>query len=954
MPAELISKPPDNEGITLTLSLADIEWLNNEQAKIFLSQSVPECVAELMRNVHEICSLTVFVLFSFCEDTSGMVCETVSGISAGEAELLKKQIPITGSPGEFPGGNIILQLYERDDYCCIPVLLGGKLGGCMVLLSSEKQCQTVKQSALLGFLVNAALLRISQIRDRIPQLPDSMSDVKAEMYRKMLDTISIPFAVYDTNLNYAFVNGAYIHHEPSRKAVIGNNDSFLIIQTGLSEESAHRRLDLLKEVLKLKRSVTFEESFVDEAGNVRSFFRTFSPLTDEKNDLKMIISYGLDVTAFKKAQESLFNSERQLSFVLNTVAEGIIMFNNENLIILANREAEKIWGYPPGKLVGSYIHKLMEETENAPPALINFLLNPTSNSEIMGHELEFVGFRKDRRRFPVAAKIQETIIGDKHYYTAALSDITERKMFLEQLMHAKDEAEKSSRVKEEFLAHISHEIRTPLNSIFGLTELLLQMQPQDEQLAYLQAIKLSSDTLLLLINDVLDISKIQSGKVQLQDYSFSLHDIFFYIQGMMQAQADEKRITLSHDIETDIPDLFYGDAVRLSQIVLNLVSNAVKFTEQGSVLFSAALVKRFAASCEVLIQVKDTGIGIPQEQQQIIFESFTQITTIKQKQGRGSGLGLSISRALARLFGGDITVKSASGNGSTFSCCLFLKTKQEDGKIYKSFRQFDSCTADLSNVKVMIVEDNVLNVLVIQKMLKRCHAEVVVARNGAEAIELLKQSFFDVILMDISMPLMNGFEASERIRTQFTEPKKNTPIIALTASSISSGSREYRQSGMNDYLAKPFLMVDLVSKIIYLTGKGTLSKGLAFDTKIDGESPIETGYNLHYLHETFGENLNLIAGFIEKYLDQSEESLSQLEIKLKQHSFEEASRIAHKIKSGSTYIGAHGFAELVESIENGEYNNLTEDETNAALALIYKKFQQLKEELSAYLERGRK
>lgn len=643
------------------------------------------------------------------------------------------------------------------------------------------------------------------------------------------------------------------------------------------------------------------------------------------------------------------NPEVYLSVVLNTVGEGIIMFDQDNLIVLANREAEKMWGYLPGTLTGGYIHKLLEEAENAPPALINFLLNPSSTSEVIGKELEFVGYKQDKKKFPLAAKIQVTRIGNNLYYTAVLQDITERKMFLEQLMHAKNEAERSSKAKEEFLAHISHEIRTPLNAIFGLTELLLQMNPQGEQLAYTKALKYSSETLLLLINDVLDVAKIQAGKIQLQDYRFAMQDIFAYIQSTLQAQADEKRISLSYDIDSAVPGTLYGDAVRISQIVLNLVSNAVKFTDDGSVFYSVFVTDRTTAYCELMIEVVDTGIGIPEDKLQVIFDSFTQIKSTKYKTGKGSGLGLTISKSLARLFGGDISARSNQGRGVTFYCTLKVKTQAVPGKVYKSFRQFESTTADLSGVRILIAEDNELNRIVIRKMLDKSHAELTNAKNGVEVISLLEKNDYDVILMDISMPVLNGFEATERIRSEFPEPKRRIPIIALTAAAINSNTEDYIKSGMNDFLAKPFLMLDLYSKIIQHTGRGTL---LQTATNQDGEDHTETPealFDLQYLRETFGDNSVAIVSFLKKYLEQSRETLLQMRELAERMEYTELKRVAHKIKSGSRYIGANDFTEILERVEGGECERMSPTKVSELFTEISEKFRLLSTNLYQFI-----
>lgn len=635
---------------------------------------------------------------------------------------------------------------------------------------------------------------------------------------------------------------------------------------------------------------------------------------------------------------------KRFSFVLNTVADGILVFNSDNLILMANREAEKIWGYEPGTLAGSYIHKLLEETENAPAALINFLLNPTADSEIIGKIIEFIGFRKDKSRFPLEAKIQESVIGDELFFTAAVADITERKQTMEALVKAKEKAEESTRAKEEFLAHISHEIRTPINAVIGLTSLLLQLHPEGEALEYLKGIKISSDNLLLLVNDVLDLSKIQAGKVELVEYEFEMADVFKRIYQILAVKAAEKNIALSFDIDPTIPPLLYGDAARLSQVLLNIASNAVKFTNHGSVFYSVSVKQAEEKICELEFRVKDTGIGIPENKLNDIFESFTQITYAQRTHATGTGLGLTISKLLVERFGGKLTVKSKVGAGSQFSFTIPLQRIPESAQPAKVFGNEENITADLDKARILIVEDNKLNVLVIRKMLESWNAKYEVASNGAEALELLNHEEFDLILMDISMPVLNGYETTNYIRQNFNPPKRDIPILALTATILVDDKKNMTDAGMNDYIAKPFQAAELASKIVSYTKKGVVKKQT--ENEEDGPSPLKSkSYDLSYLKKAFKDDDDSLMEFMNKFLEQIPESIAMIDAAMDDGDIAMVCKAAHKIKSPFTYLGITESVDILNKVESALEKGLTKQDIETLLQKLRNNWGTTKNEL---------
>jgi signal transduction histidine kinase/ActR/RegA family two-component response regulator len=386
----------------------------------------------------------------------------------------------------------------------------------------------------------------------------------------------------------------------------------------------------------------------------------------------------------------------------------------------------------------------------------------------------------------------------------------------EKLKEEKKKAESSEKVKQLFLANMSHEIRTPMNAILGFTRLLQDSSIDEEQRKYIEIILQSGDNLLVIINDILDFSKIEAGKVVFEVMPFHLVDSINSIIDLQSAKAGQKNIKLTSHIDENLPVMVQGDAVRLNQIMLNLISNAIKFTEQGEVNISVTAIKQTDNDVVIGFAVKDTGIGIPIEKQEKIFEIFEQATTSTVRKFGGTGLGLSIVKQLVELQGGKITVKSQPGEGSEFSFRLrFLKQSAEDtltGLPSPVIAKPAELTKAGAGKRILVAEDNPINSLLVIKVLKRQGYETDVAENGKIALEKHLSNKYDMILMDLQMPEMDGYEATMKIRRSETD-NNNIPIIAMTAHTIKGEYERCMEIGMNNFISKPFRPDDLYEKI---------------------------------------------------------------------------------------------------------------------------------------------
>jgi signal transduction histidine kinase/DNA-binding NarL/FixJ family response regulator len=383
-----------------------------------------------------------------------------------------------------------------------------------------------------------------------------------------------------------------------------------------------------------------------------------------------------------------------------------------------------------------------------------------------------------------------------------------------ELQLAKERAEQSEKFKEQFLANMSHEIRTPMNAVMGMTSLVLDSPLNEKQRFYLEGIRKSGETLLYIINDILDLSKIEAGKMEIENIDFSVSEVLEQVKQTLQHKAEEKGLQLIVDRDAKVPDVLMGDPVRLNQILMNLAGNAIKFTEIGSVTISVSNRQLAVGSLVGLkFSITDTGIGIPEDKLQTVFESFTQAKPSVTRRYGGTGLGLTISRQFVELMDGKISVESKEGSGTTFSFEIsFPVGSPERLKEQRSAEQIDGSI--LNGLKILLADDNEYNRIVTHDtLISKASVEITEVTNGKEAADLLSQQDFDVVLMDVKMPIMDGYEATRYIRERFSSPKNQTPVIALTASVIRSDLDKCRDAGMNDYIPKPFRASQLISVI---------------------------------------------------------------------------------------------------------------------------------------------
>jgi PAS domain S-box-containing protein len=512
-----------------------------------------------------------------------------------------------------------------------------------------------------------------------------------------------------------------------------------------------------------------------------------------------------DITDLKRAERALRASEERYRLLFQRNLAGMLRTTLNGEILECNQTAAALAGYEsPGELIRQNT-KSLYVSQGQRAQILQIL---RSNNMMPGHEVQIR--RKDGSRGWVIATT--TLVAQEAGEPVAetiLLDITARKNAEERLRAAKEAAETANRAKSEFLANVSHEIRTPLNGVIGMADLLLETPLSAQQREYLNIIQTSATALLGVIQDILDLSKMEARKLELQCAVFDLHRAVREAMNGFRLRAEQKSLELRYRFDPGVPDRVYGDATRLQQVLINLVGNAIKFTEHGGVEVEVRQAKQSAGEIELCFCVADTGVGIAADKQRAIFERFMQADNSATRRFGGTGLGLAISAQLVDLMGGKIWVESEPGQGSKFRFTVRLKLAA-GAEDEATIRSAETAHKLPEGLRVLLVEDNAVNQLLAVRILEKHGCTVSVTGNGCEALRVLETEAFDVALMDVQMPEMDGFEATQAIRKRELMTGVHLPIIAMTSYAMEGDRQRCRNVGMDGYIAKPLRAEELI------------------------------------------------------------------------------------------------------------------------------------------------
>jgi PAS domain S-box-containing protein len=515
----------------------------------------------------------------------------------------------------------------------------------------------------------------------------------------------------------------------------------------------------------------------------------------------------------KRIEASLKEREERFRSLFEGAPDAILLANVETgNIIDANPAAINLLGRKKEELVGIH-HSKIQSTENIKFGELSFieLFDKLSNSN-QSIKIESLLVNDKGEDIPVEITSSLINIEGGTAIQAIIRDITERKKFEKELIKAKDIAESATKSKSRFLANMSHEIRTPMNGIIGMANILKTTKLNDEQKEHLSLISISANNLLAIINDILDLSKIESDQLSMENIDFDLIENMNDIIKILQIKTNEKGIDLSVNYDVKTPKYVKGDPIRLNQIILNLVNNAIKFTEKGGVEVIVSLIEEKNEIIKLHFKVIDTGMGISKEGQKKLFKEFSQVYSYTTRKHGGTGLGLAISKKLSEKMNGEIGVESELGKGSTFWFTVELGKGSSPEKIENEITDLQFYEIGQS-FNILLAEDNIINQKVARMTLEKMGHKVDIAENGEVAVEKYLANEYDLILMDIQMPIMNGIDATRQIRKieEAINKSKGIRIVAMTANVMKQDKEEYLASGMDDFVSKPFKINELAN-----------------------------------------------------------------------------------------------------------------------------------------------
>jgi PAS domain S-box-containing protein len=667
-------------------------------------------------------------------------------------------------------------------------------------------------------------------------------------------------------------------------------------------------------------------------------------LVRERGEIVGMQAVARDITERKRYEERLRLNQANLTALIENTEDLIVSIDLDYRVLAMNTRYQTLFEAQFGKTLALGDSPLDFVGEIAP--LWKAMFDRALGGERFREELpvELVG------RTRVLEVSLNPIIRDDGDVTGAsiyMRDITDVKESIDELLDAKARAEESTKAKQRFLAHMSHEIRTPMNAVLGLSHLLLEMNPTPEQRKFIDVIRASADNLLVIINDVLDFSKIEAGKIEFSEDVFPIRETLERAAETVRIMADGKNLRLDAAFADAVPDYAVGDDVRLTQVALNLLSNAVKFTNEGSVEMFVDAEPRDEKSFTLHVRVKDSGIGIPDEQLDKVFASFEQIASKTAKKQTGTGLGLSIVKRLVEMQGGSIFVSSEPGVGTTFAFALpFRRATEEQAREAAEERRNATGVpkGNLEGARVLVVEDNEMNRLVAANMLALWGAEFESAEHGGVAIEKLKSEEFDLILMDLSMPVLDGYETTRKIREEFDEPIRSIPILALTASALLDSKEKVFEAGMNGFVPKPFKPAELRDRIAEALGRaaGTRKCEKPNDATTTNE---EEALDFSYLREISGGSEEFMREMVVKFLEQTPDRLQELKAAIEARNAAEVKRVGHRIKPTFAYMGAEKTRADLEWIERSAERGVDIDEIAERFAVVEEAYPNIEKQL---------
>ncbi len=687
-------------------------------------------------------------------------------------------------------GTLVLAAYE-------PISIGNRSFGIVVKVEMKEILQPTIESGLLTLIISiiciagGCLLFIRMGNPFLDLLQRQLAVTQA-VFQSAPNAIIVTKQnqqVFDFNERAADMFELQVGEEPDIQTVL---PELYQKTTGAPQTGIHRCKREREHNTTCYAEIAVSSATIDQL-DLRVFI--ISDVTDREEALEQLHTSQISLEA------EIAEQTASIQAILDTVVDSIVTIDESGRVINCNQSTETMFGYNKNEMVGHNINILVPQPDRDKHDSYLHRFLTSQKSHIIGIGREVIGERKDGTPIPIHLSVGHAEVNGNHIFVGSMTDFTVQKQVEQELAQAKELAETAAEAKGLFLANMSHEIRTPMNAIIGMTNIVLESTLQESQRHHLETVSRSAQSLLAILNDILDASKIESGQLMIEDIPFVIRESIEDVCAAVQPLIGEHPVQLLIDIDPNLPDILIADAGRLRQILINLISNAIKFTEEGSITVHCSYENK-----HLFCSVTDTGIGIPDDRQQDIFKRFVQADSSTARKYGGTGLGTYISAQLIEQMGGHIWLKSHIGQGSTFS--LKVPCEQSHAPVNKAETiQTDNPPATM---QLLLVEDQPANQELMQIRLQQSGHTVTLAENGQEALEILKTDSFDLILMDVHLPIMDGVEVTRHIRQNATfHQQRDIPIIALTASILRSEQDTYMNAGMNAVVGKPIDFIEL-------------------------------------------------------------------------------------------------------------------------------------------------
>jgi PAS domain S-box-containing protein len=793
----------------------------------------------------------------------------------------------------------------------VPLKVQSEVIGAIAVQSYHSQSiYSSRDLKLLDFASSQIAIAIDMVRtqEKLKVQTAKLNSI-IESSSHLIWTVNEEFELTSFNKNYF-------------EAIINNYDIMPAMQgdsPDTSKESHSFWEDKYRQAL-AGEQLNFEIKLKDKNGSDIWKEIYLNPIYLDGDRIEEVSGIANDITEKKKAGEALSESEEKFRNIFESFQDVYFRCDRNGIISMVSPSVKELTGLDVKKVIGRNIVKFYKHEGPILPLLKNLI----DQQQIKNVESTVVNAKGELIECICNLSIITDTKNNALFIEGVVRDVTLLKLTNKELIEAKDLAESSLMVKEQFLANMSHEIRTPLNGIIGVIDLLEQTQLAKEQGSYLKTIKASSETLLNILNDILDLSKIEAGKMELRAAPLSPKKLINKLKSLFASRATTHLIKLQFHLSKNVPQVIEADEMRLIQVISNLIANSIKFTPRGgSIDIGLKLIADENDNLLVRVDVRDSGIGIKKEDLEKLFTNFTQLDTSTTKSYAGTGLGLSISKQLVEIMGGKINVTSNPGLGSTFWFTFGAKRSYETVKYQEEQRVIKDGIKKFTDLipSILVVDDNLVNRDVAGEILKKSGCHVDLAANGIEAVYKAKANNYDIIFMDIQMPEMDGIEANKQIKK--LNLKKQPLVVAMTAYSLKEDEERILDAGLDEYLAKPVRANQLIGKVEELfMGSKTIYEELEDENK---ELQIVSRDTINQLQKYGG--IEMVFNALKEFEEEAKEQIQECYDAIEKDDFDTIQKHLHTLKGSAGTLGIEKIAQIALEIEAEmkvqDYSNVT-------------------------------